>query len=103
MGKSAMYDHTGQKLEDIIEYYQAAIDIDSTYVDPYLGIAEAYIFDANRGYFSPAEAARNARKYALKAEKLRPGCGEVSSLMGIVYLLNGEYKKAIPYFERSLE
>jgi tetratricopeptide (TPR) repeat protein len=103
LGKSAMYDHTGQKREDIIQYFQAAIDIDSTYVDPYLGIAEAYIFDVNRGYISPVEAAQKARKFALIAEKLRPGCGEVSSLMGIIHYLNSEYEKAAPYFERSLE
>ncbi len=103
LGKSAMHDNTGQKLADIIQYFQAAIDIDSTYVDPYLGIAEAYIFDGNRGYISSAEAVQKAREYALIAEKLRPGLGEVSSIMGTIHYLNWEFKKAVPYFKRSLE
>ena len=103
LGKSAMRDHTGQRLEAITQYFQAAIDIDSTYVDPYLGMAEAYIFDVNRGYISPAEGAQKAKKYALVAEKLKPGSGEVSGIMGIIHCLDYDFNKAVPYFERSLE
>jgi len=103
MGKSAMHDHTGQKLEDITRYFQAAIDFDSTYVDAYIGMAEAYIFDVNRGYISPVEGAQKAKKYALRAEKLNPGSGEVSGILGIIHSLEFDFKNAIPYFEKSLE
>ncbi len=103
MGKSAMYDNTGQKLADITRYFQAAIDLDSTYVDPYIGMAEAYIFDISRGYISPTEGAQMAKKYALMAEKLNPGSGEVSGILGIIYCLDYDFKNAIPYFEKSLE
>jgi len=103
LGKSAMRDHTGQKLEDITQYFLAAIELDSEYVYPYIGMAEAFIFDVNRGYISPAEGAQKARKFALKAEKLNPGSGEVSSLLGIIHSLDFEFRKAVPYFERSLE
>ncbi len=103
LGKSAMRDHTGQKLEDITQYFLAAIELDSEYVDPYIGMAEAFIFDVNRGYISPAECAQKAKKYALKAEKLNPGSGEVSGIMGIIYYLDFDFKKAVPYFEKSLE
>ena len=103
MGKNAMFDNKGQKLEDITRYFQAAIDLDSTYVDPYIGMAEAYIFDINRGYISPTEGAQMAKKYALIAEKLNPGSGEVSGILGIIYCLDFDFKNAIPYFEKSLE
>jgi TolB-like protein len=103
MGMSAMHDHTGQKLAEITQYFQAAIELDSTYVDPYIGMAEAFIFDINRGYISPAEGARMAKIYALKAEKLSPGSGEVSGILGIIHSLEFDFKNSIPYFERSLE
>ena len=103
LGKSAMRDHTGQKLEDITKYFKAAIELDPDYVDPYIGMAEAYIFDVNRGYLSPTEAARKARSYALMAEKLNPGSGEVSGLLGIIHSFDFDLTKAIPYFEMSLE
>ena len=103
LGKSAMRDNTGQKLEDITRYFMKAIELDSNYADPYIGMAEAFVFDVNRGYISPAEAVNKIKKYALKAEKLNPGSGEVSSIMGIIHCLNYEFKKAIPYFENALE
>lgn len=103
MGKSAMHDNKGQMLEEITRYFQAAIDLDSTYVDPNIGMAEAFIFDVNRGYISPTEGAQMAKKYALRAEKLNPGSGEVSGILGFIYCMDFDFKNAIPYFEKSLE
>ena len=103
LGQSAMRDNTGQKLDEITRYFQAAIDLDPDYQDPYIGMAEAYIFDVNRGYISTAEAAGKARNYALEAEKLNPGCGEVSGLMGIIHFMEFDFKGALPYFEMSIE
>lgn len=103
LGQSAMRDNTGQKLDEITRYFQAAIDLDPDYQDPYIGMAEAYIFDVNRGYISTAEAAGKARNYALEAEKLNPGCGEVSGLMGIIHFMEFDFKGALPYFQMSIE
>ncbi len=103
LGMSAMRDNTGQKLEEITRYFQAAIDLDPNYMQPYIGMAEAYIFDVNRGYISATEGAKKARQYVLEAEKLNPGCGEVSGILGIIHFLEFDFKNAVPYFERSLE
>ena len=103
LGKSAMRDHTGQKLADVTKYFEAAIELDPDYVDPYIGMAEAYLFDVNRGYLSPTEGAAKAKKYALKAEKLNPGSGEVSGLLGSIHFCNYDFTRAVPYFENSLE
>lgn len=103
LGKSAMRDHTGQKLEDITRYFEAAIELDPQYMDPYIGMAEAYIFEVNRGYLSPAEAAKHIQIYALEAEKLNPGSGEVSCIMGIIHSFDYNFKEAVPYFELALE
>lgn len=102
LGKSAMRDHTGQKLEEITQYFEAAIELDPDYADAYIGMAEAYIFDVNRGYLSPAEVAQKVKKYALIAEKLNPGSGEVSGILGIMHNLDYQYGKAIPYFEKAV-
>ena len=103
LGQSAMRDHTGQKLEDITRYFEAAIELDPEYVDPYIGMAEAYIFEVNRGYLSSTEAAQKARPYVLEAEKLDPGNGKVSGLLGIIHFLEFDFKNAIPYFQKALE
>jgi len=103
LGKSAMRDHTGQKREEITRYFQAAVEIDSTYVDPYIGMAEALIFDVSRGYISTAEAYGEIKEYALKAEKLNPGSGEVSCIMGIIHSFEYDHIEAVPYFEIALE
>jgi len=103
LGKSAMRDHTGQKLAEVTKYFEAAIELDPDYLDPYIGMAEAYLFDVNRGYLSPTEGAAKAKKYALKAEQLHPGSGEVSGLLGSIHFCNYEFDQAVPYFEKSLE
>lgn len=103
LGKSAMRGHTGQKLEDITRYFEAAIELDPTYMDPYIGMAQAFVFEVNRGYMSPAEAALKVKEYALRAEKLNPGSGQVSCMMGIIHSFEYDFKNAIPYFEKALE
>ncbi|MDM9632229.1 tetratricopeptide repeat protein [Robiginitalea aurantiaca] len=103
LGKSAMRDHTGQKREEITRYFKAAIEKDSTYADPYIGMAEALIFDVNRGYISSAEASGEIKEYALKAEKLNPGSGQVSCIMGIIHSFEYDFNGAVPYFEIALE
>lgn len=103
IGKSAMRNHTGQKLEDITRYFEAAIELDPAYMDPYIGMAEAFVFDVNRGYLSPAEAAVKVKEYALRAEKLNPGSGEVSCMMGIIHCFEYDFKNSIPYFEKALD
>jgi tetratricopeptide (TPR) repeat protein len=103
LGKSAMRNHTGQKLADITRYFQAAIELDPDYFAPYIGMAEAYIFDVNRGYMSSTQASQKVKEYVLKAEKLNPGSGEVSGIMGIIHFLDFDFRNAVPYFEESME
>lgn len=103
LGMSAMRDHTGQGLEEITRYFSAAIERDPDYFDPYIGMAQAYIFQVNRGYMSPAEAALKVKEYALKAEKLNPGSGEVSCLMGVIHSFEYDFRNAFAYFEQALD
>ena len=103
LGKNAMRDNTLQEKEDIIRYFNAAIQLDSTYADPYIGIAEAYFFDLNRGYLSINEVAPLISEYALMAERLKPGSGEVQGLLGALYSWEFKSKDAIQYFEKSIQ
>ena len=97
LGKSAMHDNTLQDREDIIRYFNAAIQLDSSYADPYIGMAEAYFFDVNRGYLSPNEAIPLIRNYAVMAESLKPGSGEVQGLLGGLYSMEYNFSEAIQY------
>ena len=103
LGLSAMRDNTLQDREDIIRYFNAAIQLDSTYADPYIGIAEVYFFDVNRGYLSPSAAIPLIRKYALIAESLKPGSGEVQGLLGGLYSMEFKFREAIQYLEKSIK
>ena len=103
MGKNAMRDNTQQSRDQVIQYFTTAIELDSTYADAYIGMAEAYIFDVNRGYLSPTEALTHARKYIMEAESLMPGSGEVQGLLGTLYYFEHNFRQAISHFERSLQ
>ena len=103
LGKSALRDNTLQNREDIIRYFNAAIQLDSTYADPYIGLAEAYFFDINRGYLSIVEALPLIRNYALIAESLKPGSGEVQGLLGGLYAYEFKFRDAIQYLDKSVQ
>ena len=103
MGKNAMRDNTQQTIDQVIQYFTHAIELDSTYADAYIGIAEAYLFDVNRGYMSPTEATTKARKYIMTAERLAPGSGEVQGILGVLYCWEYNFHQAISHFERSIQ
>ena len=103
LGKNAMRDNTLQNREDIIRYFNAAIQLDSSYADPYIGIAEVYCFDLNRGYMSIYEVAPLIREYALMAEQLKLGSGEVQGLLGALSFWEYKSKEAIQYFDKSIQ
>ena len=103
LGKNAMRDNTQQSIDQLIQYFTRAIELDSTYADAYIGIAEAYVFDINRGYMSPTEAITRVRKYIMTAERLAPGSGEVHGILGILYCWEYNFRQAITHFERSIQ
>ena len=52
---------------------------------------------------SPTEAIPNVRKYALIAESLKPGSGEVHGILGGMYSLENNFDEAIQHFENSIQ
>jgi serine/threonine-protein kinase len=85
LGESHLRRFTPEDLEIALDYFEAALEIDSLYAPAYDGISGVWGFRAQAGLVDPAEASRMDRQYAERALALDPGnaslrCGAAQSL-----------------------
>jgi adenylate cyclase len=103
LGRSMMRDNRQQSRDSIISLFELAIQYDPTYIDAYLGIVQAYAFDASRGRISFPEAAKNIRPYLVKAQGLSGQTDKVQGFFGILHFLEFKYEKAEDELLKGIE
>jgi tetratricopeptide (TPR) repeat protein len=87
-----------------IEFFQRAIDRDSTYALAYAGVAQAYDALACVGEEPPLEAWPKVKAYADKALALDPSLAEGVLLVGdATFCFDWDVKGAEEYFKRAIE
>jgi TolB-like protein/Tfp pilus assembly protein PilF len=87
-----------------MQYFQQAIDLDSTYALAYAGMAEAYDNLGSMGIRPPMEVWPKVKAYAEKALALDPALAEGILLMGDVKLCyDWDVKGGEEYYKRALE
>lgn len=100
-GTVLLSDETGNGLEASIEQFKKAIQEDSEFADAYANIAIAYyyldVFQTEKKY------AESLKKYAEKAMLLDPEQGESLIAIGMLYMQEKDYEKAIEAFEKVLK
>jgi eukaryotic-like serine/threonine-protein kinase len=87
-----------------IEYFQQAIDLDSTYAPAYAGMAKAYDNMASMNVQRPREAWPKVRAYAEKALALDPSLAEgVLLIADVTFAFDWEIMRAEEYYRRAIE
>jgi len=87
-----------------IEYFQQAIDLDSTYAPAYAGIAKAYDNMASMNVQPPREAWPKVRAYAEKALSLDPDLAEGMLLIAdVTFAFDWDIERAEEYYKRAIE
>jgi TolB-like protein len=87
-----------------IEYFQQAIDKDSTYALAYAGMAKAYDTLGSMNAMRPREAWPKVRAYAEKALALDPSLAEGMLLMAdVTFASDWDIKGAEAYYKRAIE
>jgi adenylate cyclase len=101
-GLAAYHRFKETSFREAIDLFERSIAREPTYVPPYLGLANAYIFAAGL-YLPSGEATPRARAAAMRALEIDPGSGAAHAVLGYVKFgyewdfdgAEAEFKKAL--------
>ena len=85
-GRYAWYTRTEHGVRDALNFFQQAVDQDSTYVRAHAGVADAYAILGFYDYMAPTEAFPRAEAAAKRAATLAPFLSEPHATLGYVAL-----------------
>src|SRR4029077_15601212 len=94
---------TADGLKKAIDYFQLAIDRDSSYALAHSGQALSYVPLGRYGYMSPADAHNKARVAARKAIELDDSLAEAHNAMAVVQKWSWNWVDAEKEYKRALE
>ena len=102
-GRSQMNKRTPEGLQNGINYFNKAIEIDSNFALAYSGLADCYTLSANWGWVEPKEILPRAKAAAEKSIDLAPELAEAhNSLAGVAILLEWNWQAAENEFKEAI-
>jgi serine/threonine protein kinase len=75
---------TRDSLEKAADYFRRAIDLDPSYAQAHVGLADSYVLLGGFGYYPPAEMLPKAAALATRALELDPSLGEAHTTLAFV-------------------
>jgi adenylate cyclase len=103
-GRYHWNERTPASVKTAVDYFQKAIDVDSSFSLPYAGLADSYAVLADQAVMRPLEAATYARNFAKKALELDTTLAEAHATLGWVLSAHfWEWDAAELEFRRSIE
>ena len=94
---------TGEGFEKAIEYFNQAIEEDSTYAKAYAGLADTYFLQASYAYRTISEVYALEMAAALKALEIDPTLAEAYTAMGLIKGHVWDWNGSEAAFKRALE
>jgi tetratricopeptide (TPR) repeat protein len=95
---------TAEGMRKSIEYFEQAIEIDSSYALAYVGLADSYITLGQWFYLRSKEAFPKAKEAALKALEIDDSLGEAhASLAEVKHGFDWDWKESEKEFKRATE
>ena len=96
-------DNRERELEKAIEYFEQAIEEDSTYANAYAGLSDTYSMQAAYAIRTTQEVHPMAIAAAQKALDLDPTLAEAHNVMGAIKRQNWDWNGAEAEFKQALE
>jgi TolB-like protein/Flp pilus assembly protein TadD len=94
---------TGESMQKAEQYFQQAVDDDSTYAAAYSGLADCNSGLSWHGFKSPAEALPKAYAAARKALEIDPESAEAHASLGLAMSHRWDWSGAEAEFRRALQ
>ena len=90
--------------DNAIKHFERAIQLDPTYADPYVGLADTYLLYPFYNFGAPEVVVPKAKEYAQKAIDLNSNtAGAYTSLAVILYTYEHEWEFAEENFEKAIQ
>lgn len=105
IGNRFINQRTPESIQAAIEYYEKAINLDSTFVSPYPALAYCYTLMAGAGYggFPRAVAEAKAREAVMKALALDSNSAEAHAALGYIrFRIDWNWDDAKREFEKAI-
>jgi len=94
---------TGEGFEKAIEYFNQAIERDSTYAEAYVGLADTYFLQASYAHRTISEVYPLEMAAALKALEIDPTLAEAHTVMGMIKRHDWDWNGGEAAFKRAIE
>jgi len=94
---------TGEGFEKAIEYFNQAIEEDSTYAEAYAGLADTYFLQASYAHRTISEVYPLEMAAALKALEIDTTLAEAHAVMGLIKRHDWDWAGADASYKRALE
>ncbi len=100
-GRDYYYRYKRQDNERAIEFFQRALELDSTYALAWAGLGDAYAQRPVR-YKFPFSWVDSALAVAEKAIALDSGSAEAYKALGLAYVYKGQYRKGVEAYRQAV-
>ncbi len=92
-----------EDMEQAIQYFETATQLDSAFSRAWIGLADAYIEAIFWHRVDAEPALEKAKKAAERALAIDPETGEGYGALGAILYVNRNYREAEPYLAKALE
>jgi serine/threonine-protein kinase len=102
-GRNALLTRTPAALRQAIDFFQEAVERDSTFAPAYAGIAEAYGLASDLGYLPQAAANESSLVYVRRALAYNSNLSQAHTILAGSLSERGYFEDAEREFERAIE
>ncbi len=102
-GRHVLQQQTVAAVDQAIEYFNQAVDLDPDYAQAYTGLADAWISKRRVGNLSLLEATQQSHDAISSALRLNSGLAEAQTSLGLCVLGAGQVQAAQLQFEKAIE
>ncbi len=101
IGRQRFARRSTDSIAEAIDYFLEAVELDPDYALAWVGLADAYIYQAAQGGFSEGELHARAQAALETALELNKHLGEAYTSLGILKFEQYDLERAEHYFERA--
>lgn len=103
LGRALLRDNMGQDIDSTISFFKKAIEYDENYIDAYLGIVQAYLFEGLRAEANYTDLVPKIRPLLLKVQSIDDQNPYLIGYQGILEICQFRYSKGEEKLKEAIQ